>query len=322
MTTDAEIRRVSLYAVSAVLERVEPMLREIPGVIAADDAECLHRMRVASRRLRMALRLLGRQAGLSNAKAFFKLARTVTKALGEARDLDVQICWLEEFAASCSARELPGVKRVALRLRQRREALQPKVVRIVSNLAGSPVFADTVQGLREEKLNAEMSALADPLRDLEHPTRVICLQLDAVIQQATALSSPEAVAGHHQLRIEIKHLRYAMEILNGLYDGALDEYVALAKKIQTMLGELHDADVWALMMPLFIEREKAKTVRYYGNARPFARLLSGCEAIARDRKNFRMEQYEKAKAFWGEAQREGKWGVLRELVLRRYKAKE
>lgn len=319
MTTETEIRRVSLYAINAVLERIEPMLREIPGVAAADDVECLHRMRVASRRLRMALSLLGQQAGLASAKTFFKLARTVTKALGEARDLDVQICWLDEFAVSCSLRELPGVKRVALRVSQRRAALQPKVVRVVSNLAGSSVFADTIQSLREERLNAEMSGLADPLCDLEHPTRVVCLQLDAVIQQASALSFPEAVAGHHQLRIEVKHLRYAMEIFNGLYGGVLDEYIALAKKIQTMLGELHDADVWILTMPPFIEREKTRTTRYYGSARPFARLLGGCEAIAGDRKNFRLEQYEKARKFWDETRQEGKWDGLRELVLEKYK---
>lgn len=321
MTIDAAAGRVSLYAIGAILDRLDPMLREIPGVIAAQDPEYLHRMRVASRRLRMALRLLGIHAGLPNAKAFFKLVRTVTRTLGEARDLDVQLCWLDEFATSCTPRELPGVKRVALRLRQRREAVQPKVARLVSNFADDSVFANTRQSLREERLRAEMSGSDDPLRNLEHPTRVACLQLDAMQQQAASLQSPDAVAAHHQLRIEAKHLRYAMEIFGGLYEGALDEHIALAKKLQTLLGELHDADVWVETMPPFIEREKNRTIRYYGSARPFARLQSGCEAIARDRENFRQSQYERAKKTWDETEREGKWGELRELLLGVYRKK-
>ncbi len=311
--------RISLYAIGGILDRLDPMLREIPGVIEAQDPEYLHRMRVASRRLRMALRLLGSFAGLSNAKAFFRLARAVTRTLGEARDLDVQLCWLDEFAASCSSRELPGVKRVALRLRQRREAAQPEVARLVANLADEPVFVDTRQNLREKKLNTEMSGTADPLRDLEHPTRVVCLQLDTMHQYALSLQSPGAVAMHHQLRIEAKHLRYAMEIFGDLYEGALDEYIALAKKLQTLLGELHDADVWVETMPRFTEREKNRTIRYYGSVRPFSRLQGGCEAIARDREDFRASQYEKAKGFWEEAEREGKWSGLRELVMGAYR---
>lgn len=319
VTIEARGGRVSLYAINAVLERVDPMLREIPGVIASDDAEHLHRMRVASRRLRMALRLLGSHAGLPNAKAFFKLARAVTRALGEARDLDVQIGWLGEFEASCAPRELPGVRRAALRLNQRRGALQPKIVRVVSNLAESLLFTDTVRRLREERLNAEMSGQPDPLRDLGHATRVICLQLDAAILQAAALSSPEAVAGHHQFRIEIKRLRYAMEILGGLYGGALDEYAALTKKLQTTLGELHDADVWIETMPPFIERERKRTTRYYGSARPLARLLGGFEAIAADRREYRELQYGRAKKLWDETLAEGRWGTLRDLILSGYR---
>lgn len=321
VTVEAKGAGVSPYAVNAVLERVGPMLSEIPGVIASDDSEHLHRMRVASRRLRMAVRLLGRYAGLSGEKAFFRLARSVTRALGEARDLDVQIGWLGEFEASCAPRALPGVRRVALRLSQRREALQPEVVRVVENVAGSVVFSDTVGRLRGEKLNAEMSGADDPLRDMEYPTRVLCLQLDSVIQQASALASPDAVGGHHQLRIEVKHLRYAMEVLDGLYDGVLGEYAALAKKMQGALGALHDADVWISMMPVFIERERRRTTRYYGSSRPFARLLGGFGAIAANRGESRISQYKRAKALWDETMAEGRWGALRELVLSGYRSR-
>lgn len=320
MTAETGAERVSLYAVNAILDRIDPMLREVSGVITA-DAENLHRMRVASRRLRMALRLLSLYAGLSNERAFFKLAREVTRTLGEARDIDVRISWLDEFAASRTPSELCGVKRVSLRLRQRREALQPKIARTVASLAEEAVLTAARQSLCEKRLRAEMSGREDPLHDLEHATRVICLQLDALTNLSVSLASPEAICAQHQMRIETKHLRYAMEILCGLYNAELGEYIALAKKLQTMLGELHDADVWIEAMPLFIERETQRTLRYFGSARPFARLRGGCEAIARDRGDFRASQYEKTKSFWDETRESGKWGELRELVIREYREK-
>lgn len=321
MTAEAEAGRVSLYAVNAILARVDPMLKEIAGVVTA-DAESLHRMRVASRRLRMALRLLGRYAGLSNERAFFKLARAVTRTLGEARDIDVRISWLDEFASSCAPGELQGVRRVSLRLRQRREALQPKIVLTVARLAEETAFTSARQRLCEERLKAEMFGRADPLRDLAHATRVICLQLDALTNLSVSLASPEAVAAQHQMRIETKHLRYAMEILSGLYRSEFEEYIALARKLQTMLGDLHDADVWIEAMPVFIEGEARRTLRYYGSERPFARLRGGCEAIARDRAGFRASLYEKTRLFWDETREKGRWGELRESVIREYRERE
>jgi len=41
-----------LFGAEAVLKRLEALEQEINGVCKADDIECVHRMRVASRRLR------------------------------------------------------------------------------------------------------------------------------------------------------------------------------------------------------------------------------------------------------------------------------
>lgn len=311
--------RVSLYAVGAILDRLGPMLKEAPGVIACRDAECLHRMRVASRRLRTALRFLGGYAALPNAKALLKLARSVTRTLGEARDVDVRISWLDEFEGSCSAGERRGVRRAALRLRQRREALQPKVARKAANTAESPLWIAAGKHLRGERLREEMAAGADPLFNLEYAARVICLQLDAVTDCAVSLESPEASSAQHQMRIETKRLRYAMEIFGGLFDDPPEEYIALAKKLQTMLGDLHDADVWISAMPVFTLQEKERALRYYGSERPFAPLRAGILAISRDRAAFRAEQYGKTKRFWDETQDEGKWRELRECVIGGYR---
>lgn len=309
---------ISAFAPTAVLERIDPLLREIPGVIEGSDPEYLHRMRVASRRLRMALRILKDDAGLSNAGGFFRLIRSVTRSLGEARDLDVQIEWLEEFAARCTARERSGVKRIALRLTRKREKIQPGIIKAVQGIADSPVFAETIKELRKVRLEAEMNGLLTSPGDYEHATREVVLQTENVIGHASSLLSPDAVEAQHNMRIEVKHQRYIMEIFKDLYGDGLDEYISAAKKLQGLLGDLHDADVWVAVTPSFAERERERTVRYYGSATQFSRLQPGYGAIIKDRADFRREQYKVIKKYWDTTVEDGIWQSLRNFMVGAY----
>jgi CHAD domain-containing protein len=312
----------SLFAINSILNRIDPMIREIPGVVDGRDPEYLHRMRVASRRLRSALRLQAEHAGLTDAKAFFRLVRSVTRTLGNARDLDVQRAWLEEFMGRCLQREKSGVRRLILRLSQKREGLQPQIAGVVSNITGSPVFAGTMEKLISARFEAEMNGASATVGDIRYATRVIGIQLESVIQQSASLISKDAHEAHHRMRIEVKRLRYAMEIFRGVYAGIedkLDGYMALVKELQGLLGDLHDADVWVKSVPELSAEEMKRTEIYFGTAKPFGSLVPGYDAIEKDRSAFRDEQFERTFNFWDEAARTGQWRGLRETILLAYR---
>ena len=55
---------------------------------------------------------------------------------------------------------------------------------------------------------------------------------------------PEAVAEHHATRIAAKKLRYTMEIYGSIYRNNLEKPLARVKKMQEILGDIHDCDVW------------------------------------------------------------------------------
>jgi CHAD domain-containing protein len=287
-------------------------MREIPGV---GDPEGLHRARVASRRLELALRLLGDRAGLRDAAACLKMVRSAARVLGEARDLDVQIAWLEDFAVSRPAREKPGVARLALRLSQRRGKLSDGVRRSLSGLPGSAAWRSAVQSLRGVLFDAEMSGDAGRADDGTHIARDMSARADGIAQAAASLASPGEHSAHHKLRIEIKRLRYAMEISNGLFGGAMDPYIALARKAQDLLGDLHDAHVWVSDIPRLMSRERRRAERYFGAARPFARLEPGYAVVAADRAAARGDLYEKTVCFWNETTSAGSWHGLRRALL-------
>jgi CHAD domain-containing protein len=309
------------YAINAILDRIDLMVREIPGVISSEDPECLHRMRVATRRLRSALSLLGDEAGLAGSRDFFKLVRSVTRRLGEARDLDVQVIWLREFEKVCEQNELHGVQRLILRLSQAREKKQPGIVRLLSGLSWGSVLSETRRRLQNARFAIEMRGGLAAGGDVERATRVIGLQIESVSQHSASLSSPDACDAQHRMRIEAKRLRYAMEIYRGLYAeaDALGHYIDAMKKLQGLLGDLHDADVWLAITPDLMERERNLTARYFGTPKPFIRLADGYSAVIRDRAAFRASQYKAAAEYWDRTAKENTWGDLRALLLSLYR---
>src|SRR5262249_25684739 len=70
------------------------------------DDDDVHDMRVASRRLRAALQLFDRKKQLRHAN---DATRALGDALGEVRELQVQLVWLRDTLAKASEEDRPGV---------------------------------------------------------------------------------------------------------------------------------------------------------------------------------------------------------------------
>jgi len=90
---------VCSYGTRYLMKQVSAVRKEIPGVLAAEDIEHIHRMRVATRRLRSALPLFSLCFSGKKIRRWRRGMRESTQALGEARDADVQIALLKEYIA-------------------------------------------------------------------------------------------------------------------------------------------------------------------------------------------------------------------------------
>src|SRR5512145_2616192 len=84
------------YALQKLPGLLEAFTREIHGVKEGQDIEYIHRMRVASRRLRAALPLFRICFPRKQYLRWMQELTKITRALGEARDADVQIASLEK----------------------------------------------------------------------------------------------------------------------------------------------------------------------------------------------------------------------------------
>ena len=84
------------------------LLANEAGTIEGDDPEPLHQMRVATRRLRAALRDFATAFG-DELDPFVREVRWLSRLLGRIRDLDVFIAWLREYEQNAPAEQRPLV---------------------------------------------------------------------------------------------------------------------------------------------------------------------------------------------------------------------
>lgn len=211
-----------------------------------DDPENVHQTRVATRRLRTVFRGFKRVLP-PESRMWNKEMRSVTKTLGDARDLDVQILFLDSL--------IHDQRKVAVRdglmlLREEREhnraKAQKRVDKAIASLKATSVLNDM-----EKWCKAHAQDLPDP------PSRTlklfafeqIGLALDEVYAFEKSLPDPKKVGEHHALRIAIKHFRYSLELFGPLFRDGLTAWIEKAKYAQDSLGILHDLDVWIEKLP-------------------------------------------------------------------------
>lgn len=73
--------------------------------------------------------------------------------------------------------------------------------------------------------------------------RIVSVRLDELRDLADAALSPDASEAQHDLRIAAKRLRYVLEIFAPCLGGEAKAARDAAKRLQSVLGDLHDCDL-------------------------------------------------------------------------------
>ena len=110
-------------AAEIIAERSQAVFAQRHGVLDMTDIERVHRMRVATRRLRAALEVFGPAMRGRRYRRALHEVKALADALGERRDRDVQLERLERLAARTSGAERHAVELLMAELvREQREA--------------------------------------------------------------------------------------------------------------------------------------------------------------------------------------------------------
>lgn len=295
-----------------VRKQAKQLAEQLDGVRRAEDIEFVHQARVASRRLRAAMRIFGDCFDPRQLKRWRKQIRRVTAGMGEARDTDVQIEFLRGVLAELPERACyPGIARLLVKLEQRRERLQPKTVKAADRLQASGVLEEMLATTKQVLADAKAKDVSVQSPAAFRQTRQHILQnLDQVLKYRDSLADPEDQQRHHAMRIAAKRLRYTTEISKPVHEAQLDGTIAAVKRLQTLLGEIHDCDVWTEQLQTFAAKQRKRILKHFGHPGPFARLETGIDYLQQERCRHRQQVFGQLVDYWQELDRQGQWGRL------------
>jgi CHAD domain-containing protein len=291
-----------ILAARYVRKQAKQFRAQFKGICAAEDIEFVHRARVASRRLWAALQLFGDCFKRKRVKRWKRAVRRICAELGGARDKDVQIELIRGILDSLGDKTcFPGIARLLVRWEYRRRRLQRKVLRAVKRLRRDGALKELLKAAKRllSKLESPDVARQSP-ESYARARREILERLDSLLSLQDCLARPDDQQGHHAMRIAAKRLRYALEILRPMYAGALDSTVEAVKQLQTLLGEVHDCDVWQEELDRFANDQRDRIKSCYGHAGPFARLSPGIDYLRQDRRLRREKCFQDLVRLWGE----------------------
>lgn len=297
--------------------QVKQLAAQLDGVRAAEDIEFVHRARVATRRLRAAMRVFDGCFGHGKMRRWRKALRQTTAKLGDARDRDVQIELLCGDLATLTAREcFPGISRILIRLEREREVLQRKVVKAVNRIEAQGILREIRRATK--RIMAEAGPAADTVQTPAACKRMgkhIRRQLDAMLQHQDSLGDPNDRQQHHVMRIAAKRLRYTLEIARPVCPGQLEEALEAAKKVQSLLGDVHDCDVWLEHLDAFAANDRRRMAAIFGHAGRFTHLQPGIEYLRQDRQQHRQAAFAELVSYWADLGRRQLWKRLTTLAL-------
>ena len=231
----------------------------LPGVQRDIDTEFVHQARVATRRMRSALRLFHGAVSEGTAVYLEEELKWLGNQFGAVRDLDVFLLNLSRFQGQIEC--FPAKKKRAFENwveKHRRAPLKHLCKALESSRFLN--FERRFTQFLEKPLPSHPRALLalKPVHEVA-PT-IITEKFDAVMKQGHALLAKPKLKQYHRLRIQVKKLRYAGEFMAPAYDGALDAFIEGTVGMQDCLGELQDTVFTRKFIDDLIEDWKGKLV--------------------------------------------------------------
>ena len=229
-------------AVRAILlQQLDNLEANVDGVLHDTDTEFLHDLRIAVRRTRSGLKLLGDVLPGELTLRFASEFRWLGDLTTPLRDLDVHLLSFAPMAARLVAADPADLGPFLAYLGRRRAAERRKLGRALRSARFAATVGDWRKALLVPYDNRGLPAgppAAELAADRTRRAHGRVIKLGSAI---TASSPPESL---HTLRKRCKELRYVLEFFASLHDpGAYRAVLGDLKRLQDCLGEFQDSQV-------------------------------------------------------------------------------
>jgi CHAD domain-containing protein len=206
------------------------------------DIEGVHSMRVATRRLRSALRDFMPLMDKRPSKRVRKELKQLADALGAVRDQDVAIVALEGLQVGVEAEPIrEGIGKL---LEERSDLREVARLDLTKALAAPNLddlqerFTTTIDKAVRRKKSKKIVSFNEAGRD------VVAASLQDLLDLGASLYEPFKTEELHEMRIAAKRLRYAIELFVACWGARTAPFADEIAEMQSFLGEVHDCDIW------------------------------------------------------------------------------
>ncbi|MDA8138029.1 MAG: CHAD domain-containing protein [Desulfobacteraceae bacterium] len=247
-------------AAGVIMKRLLDIMRANEAGMCADiDTEFLHDFRVAVRRARSLWILFKEESDPALAELLKNNLRRVGRATNALRDLDVYLLKQGQYEQMLPHSMRPDIGPLFEYLRGRRQVeVQKLAAFIASNEYGElqrvvQRWVDSVQAVNTSSAQATSVPLVELAR------RQIQECFISVLQTGDLGGGEMSDEQLHQLRIQCKRLRYALEFFQSLFDRSeVAEIIKKMKALQDFLGAYNDKVVQQQFLLRFIKKVPAK----------------------------------------------------------------
>jgi CHAD domain-containing protein len=282
-----------------------------------EDAKGVHDMRVASRRLRSALRDFGgfyERKGLPRRRL-----REVAGALGEVRDQDVAVDALRKLQPEAGDAAAEGIEHL---INERRELRERGRVRLGPVLAEGPLgelqqkffaWLERLGGGHEKRGARRAPGTAHGKSFRQAGVEVIESRLAELLELGDSVYHPFDLDPLHEMRIAAKRLRYALELFSPCWGGALKPIAHEVSELQGALGDLRDCDAWIDDLGPRLDRRRDPSEAIVLRAADLSVRPAAAWLLDRFTKE-RGEHFSRALTLWQEWEARNFFGQVRETL--------
>lgn len=237
----------------------QKMLKEEDGAREGDDIEAVHKMRVATRRMRAALKMFAPYYKAKVVRDLEDDLRDTAQALGRVRDLDVALAHVDDYGAELSEEARAGLEPLADHWRKQRDKARKKLVAWLDSndyKRFAARFKDFVETPGKGVLKTDKDEVQPIL--VRHLAPAAIWDAFAEVRAYDEVVADAPVDTLHQLRIHSKRLRYTLEFFAEDLGPNADAMVEAVTAMQDHLGELHDAHVNIATLEDFLAQQSRK----------------------------------------------------------------
>lgn len=221
---------------NGVRQRLNPMRKLSRAIVKSQDAKALHDLRVASRRLRTGLLLMGRLVSDRHLRPVARGLKQLTRTLGVPRELDVHVEQLNRLHENMEAAgSLAAVEYLLEQVEERRSVAHRAMTRALRTFPIAKLQKD-VQALTRRLPRRGVSG-----EEGRTAYEFLAPLIEHAFAGLSALRQSERPEELHQMRIAVKRLRYALEWVAPAARGSFSGVIQRAVALQDCIGRHHDA---------------------------------------------------------------------------------